>query len=1155
MKNLLLILFFLGFADCVIAQDYSNLRTKDLMILSDTTQLDTLSIIPQSVRVLNSNGKTVSKVDFKIDHANGTLISRKLLGKNVTISYRVYPVLFTKPFAHKTMDQIEQEDPGKYDFFTIKEENNSNDIFSISGLSKNGSISRGVSFGNNQDLSVSSNLDLQLSGKVTDDINIQAAISDNNLPIQPEGNTQQLQEFDRVFIRLYNEKSSLIAGDFLLTRPESYFMNLNKKVQGGGFSTEIITHEHENEKKRGILKTSLNAAVSRGKFSRNVIDGVEGNQGPYQLRGDEGETFIIVLSGTERVFVNGKLMKRGQDNDYVIDYNAAELIFTPNQLITKDQRIVVEFQYSERNYGRSLIFLENNFTKDKLRLNFNVYSEQDNKNQPLQQDLNSEEKKLLSDVGDNLNEAVISGIDTTEFINDQVLYRLTDSLGLKDILVYSKNPDSAKYRAKFSLVGQNIGNYIQIQSDANGRVFQWVQPAAGVPQGNYEPIIILITPKQRQLVTLGAEYQFSKNTNLKVEGAFSKNDINTFSSNDSENDQSYGLLLDFKNSIRIKRKDSGKVFKWNNAIFYEQIGRNFQFIERYRNVEFQRDWNVQALSLDGNEYITKVRSGVSNGKNRFNYEFSSFNKGHDYEGVKNGFDAKFKKKGFTMDSRGSFLTVNSFNNSEFIRHYTTISQKVGGFKVGGYLEQEKILFYKEKSDTINAGSFDRVIWRAFVEKGDSSTANFYRLSYSEIYDYFPNIDKLKSALKSENFGLEFKLSENRRSQLKGKVTYRKLLIQNNELANRNPENTLLGRLEYDAKVWKGFLSSSTFYQIGSGLENKREFSFLKVNDGQGTHLWIDFNKNDVKELNEFEVAGLNNSFQANYIKVFTPTTDFIRVFSNQFNQVLFLRPAAILKVDKKWNKILSKFSNKTTYRAERKTQLEEDIYNPFNTNVNDSSLISINSSLSNTFYFNRLNPKFGLDFYYLDNKGKSLLTNGFESRSNQINELKARYNISRSYSIENRITESKRGNRSEFFTNRNYTIQSREVEPKLIYQPSVNLQVSVSGIFAEKQNIIEGGDEKSINQTATGEIRYSQAGKGTFSFTMSYVNIDFNSEANSSLSYEMLEGLQPGNNITWNVAWQRNLSNSLQLNLNYGGRNSENVQTIHTGGMQIRAFF
>lgn len=1150
------IAFLLSFwSFCLLAQNttLSNLRTKQLQVATDTVLLDSLSIIPGS-EVMKINQTFVEDSLFEFLYASSKLVVKpSLIGQEVEISYRVFPLLFTQPYSHKSLVQAEQTDPGKYDYFTIKEDDRIGpDIFSINGLNKNGSISRGVNFGNNQDLAVNSNLDLQLSGKITEDISIQAAISDNNLPIQADGNTQQLQEFDRVFIRLFNEQSSLIAGDFLLSRPKGYFMNLNKKVQGGGFSTELITKRELNDADNGVLKTSINAAISRGKFSRQIIPGVEGNQGPYQLKGSENESFIIVLSGTERVYVNGKLMIRGQDNDYVIDYNTAELTFTPRQIITKDMRIVVEFQYSERNYSRSIIFSENTYEKEKLRLNFHVYSEQDHKNQPLQQDLSIEEKRVLADVGDNLNQAVVSGLDTSGFLSDQVMYKQVDTLGFTNVLVYSKNADSAIYRARFSNVGQGNGNYIQIRSDANGRVFQWVQPQNGLPQGNYEPVIRLVTPKKRQMVTFGGEYDFSERTNLKMEGAYTHNDVNTFSTKNSKDDDSYGFRLDFSHSELIT-KDSSSETKWNNVIFYEQRGRNFQEIERYRGVEFDRDWNIRSLVLEGNEYLVKAKTGISKNRNEINYEFGSFLKGEDYQGISNGYSGNFEKKGFSFKSNGSYLTVDALNNSEFLRHYSTAKQKIKSFTLGGYLEQERILFYQGKTDTIQNGSFDRTIWKAFIEKGDSTTLNFYRLSYSEIYDYFPKTKDLDYALKGENFDFEFNMAKNPRSRLNGKVTYRRLLVQNNELSNQDPENTLLGQLDYNLKAWKGFISSNTFYQIGSGLENRREFSFLEVNDGQGTHVWNDYNKNGVKELNEFEVSGPNNSFQANYIKVYTPTNDFIRVFSNQFNQVLFLRPNAILNSNVKWQKWLTRFSNKATYRAERKTQLEDDIYNPFNTQVEDSSLISINSSFSNTFYYNRLSPKFSMEYFYLDNKSKSLLTNGFESRQLLQHELRARYNFNRIYAVENRLSTTERSTASEFFDNRNFTIFSQEIEPTLIYQPSVKFRVSVEANYAEKENL--QGFEKSFQRSATVELQFNESGKGSISLNGSYIAIDFNAESNNSLAFEMLDGLNPGGNITWNLLWQRNLSNNLQLNLNYGGRRSEGIRLIHTGGMQVRAFF
>lgn len=1133
------------------SQELSNWRERQIKEINDTVIIDTLSLIPASEVLKGSNGLLIPLKSYSVDYAAAKIIfHQKDLPLPITIQYRVFPILFTKEYAHKTENQIEASDIGQYDFFRIRDEEKKEEIFNMNGLNKSGSISRGVLFGNNQDLSVNSNLDLQLSGKITDEIGIQAAISDNNLPIQPEGNTQQLQEFDRVFIKLYTEKSSLIAGDFRISRPSGYFMNFNKKVQGGGFSSSFITKEEANEKDNGIINTSLNAAVSRGKFSRDIINGLEGIQGPYQLKGSEGETFIIVLSGTERVYVNGKLMERGQDNDYVIDYNTAELTFTPNQIINKDMRIVVEFQYSDQNYSRSVIFMENQYKKEKLQIDFNIYSEQDSKNQPLQQDLTDTDKMILSGAGDNINSAVISGIDSVGFADDQVRYKLVDSLG-QQILVFSKNQDSALYAARFSNVGTGNGSYVQIRSDANGRVFQWVGPG----QGSFEPIIRLVTPKKRQMFTLGSTYNFSENTYLNLEGAFTNNDLNTFSSLDANDDQSYGIKLNFKHTQALSAKDSNtqKNSNWNSELFIEQRGKDFQFIERYRDVEFDRDWNIRDLSLSGEELLLRAQTGINKGSNYFNYEFGSFLKGSDYEGVKNGYNSSYERKGFSLRSRGSFLFAEAENESRFLRHYTTLSQKVAGLRVGAYLEQERILFFQGKSDSLQTSSFDRIIWKAFIEQGDTNSNNFYQLSYSEIYDHLPNIDKLGFAQKSENINFEFKLAKNRNNSLSGKTSYRRLNIENEELANQNPENTLLGRLQYDLRAFKGFLASNTFYQIGSGQENRREFSFLEVNDGQGTHVWIDFNGNEVKELNEFEVAGPNNAFQANYIKVFTPTNDFIRVFSNQFNQVLFIKPDALWSGEKNWKKWLAKFSNKTTFRTERKTQEEEDIYNPFNTALEDSSLVSVNSSVSNTLYFNRLNSKFGLDFFFLNNTGKNLLTNGIESRQIVQNEWRARYNINRIYTTEARFTLQDKENGSEFFTNRNFNISSIEVEPKLIFQPSVKFRLSFSAIITEKENTL--GTEESSNKTAATELRFNEAGKGSISLSARFIDIDFNASENSSLAFDMLDGLRDGGNITWDVLWQRNLANNLQLNLNYSGRKSDGIRIIHTGGMQLRAFF
>jgi hypothetical protein len=1149
-KTGVIVLFFLfAFAQAAVSQDVTNLRKQKLLLTNDTVKIDSLSLVPQS-EIIFFNKTPLDNAKYEIDYTKGIIIlkDKTLRGKSIDISYRAFPISFSKPYAHKKTSSVEGELEKNPFLFEYSADNE--DIFYLNGLNKSGSISRGVVFGNNQDLSVNSSLNLQLSGKISESVGILASISDDNIPIQAEGNTQQLQEFDRVFIQLFSDSWKLTAGDYYLERPDSYFMNFNKKVKGGSFEMRMKTSK-KNE--FNTMTPTISAAISKGKFSRNVIQGVEGNQGPYRLTGADNEAFIIILSGTEKVYIDGRLMKRGNEFDYVIDYNTAELTFTTNRLITKDSRIVAEYQYSDKNYSRSLAHFGNDYVSKRLRLSFNVYSEQDSRNQPLQQDLNDAEKLLLSDIGDSLQNAIVPNVSSVEFSENNVLYKEIDTLGFSPVYVYSTNPDSASYQLGFSYLGPNGGDYVQIQSIANGKVYEWVAPVAGVRQGEYEPVVLLVTPKTKQMATFGGQYDFNKESFVSWEGGISNNDVNTFSDKDSEDNIGYAFKVNTQHKIKLTGDE--KPWKFKVGTGYEFIEKNFEPIERFRTVEFTRDWNINNVLLNSNQNVFDAYIGLEKTqKADIHYDVGVLQNEGEYDGLRNSLYTMYDLKGFIFKGDGSFLTTKGINNTEFLRHKGELSKQVGFavFGVGEETEQNKF-FINDQTDSLQASSFEFKILNAFVRNADT-TINKFEIEYKQRADNTPLLNQFNAATLAEDISFSLGLLKNRNHQFRTKVTYRNLEIITPAAVTQAPEENVLARVEYVAKFLKSAITSNTYYEVGSGLEVKKEFLFVEVQPGQGTHAYLgDLNGNGVKDLDEFDIAAFQD--QATFIKIFTPTNEYVRVFTNQFNQGLFLRPETKWANEKGVKKMVSRFSNRTNYRISRKVDDKLDYFNPFIGNISDTSLVTLNLGFLNTIYFNRTGTKFGTQFTFQDNRDRSLLTNGIESRKTIVRAIKSRWNITRIYSVNLLTSNGEKSSNSAFFNAKNFDIAMVEAEPKFTIQPNTKFRISILYNYKEKVNDSLWGGEELIAQKAGLEMRLNRASKGSFRAGFNFIQNHYKSSGNPSLDYEILEGLQEGANMTWELTYQQNISKHMQLSISYNGRKSEESPVIHTGGVQVRAFF
>jgi hypothetical protein len=1124
----------------------SSLRVLKIAVSSDTIQLDSLSIYPNSFRVYC--GKELIPFDhYYLDHARARFALKNTCGDSLHFEFRVLPINLAKVYGSRDTSIIYSLEKGDREKYLITNDYTVSDVFGGSAISKSGSISRGISFGNNQDLGVNSTLNLELSGDIAPNLKLLASVSDDNLPIQPDGNTNKLQEFDQVFIQIYNDRLRLIAGDFWISRPKGYFLNYKKRAQG-------LTVDYQwNADTSKVWKTQVSGALSKGKFARQIIQGIEGNQGPYRLKGNENEPFIIVLSGTERVYVDGKQLERGQEFDYVINYNSAEVVFTSRIQITKDSRIVVEFQYSDQNYTRSLFQTSTTFSSKKLDFWINAYSEQDAKNQSLQQDLSISQKQLLASIGDSLEQARTNSIDSIGYFENQVLYKLIDSLGYDSVLVYSVNPDSAIYRAVFTFVGMGKGDYVFSNFNALGRVYLWVAPVAGFPQGDYAPSRIIITPKQKQMVTSGISYRIRKNLVFETELAYTVNDLNTFSQINSSDDQSYANRSRLLGTMPLSR-DSIPKWVMETKLELETLERNFSPIELYRSVEFDRDWNTRNKGFTGNQISSTA--GVNFKKNKagnINIEGQHYIIGSNYQGLRSATSGKWKQKGFNARWDGSYLSSETTQKNEFVRHRAELSQDFRILKIG-YIDDHELNRFTGGNASLETNSYQFFDYQFFLSNGDS-IKNTYKIFYRERYDQRSDSLSLVPVAKARTTGGEISLTQMQNHTLTVLSSYRELKILNPTIINQTPENTLLGRIDYEMRALRGAFTWNNFYEIGSGLELKREFLYIQVNDGQGVYTWIDYNGDEIKDLNEFEIAQFVD--QASYIRVFTPSNEYVKTYSNEFNQSIYWRPERIWASKKGVRKFLSRFSDQARVRMNRKTNLFNgiDAFNPFSTHIRDTNLIATNTNLRNTVFFNRTSSIFGGEYTFQDLSSKTLLATGFDSKANSYHELSIRWNIKRVFAVEAKGQLGTKDSQADYTSGRNYSLNYYFVQPSFIYQPTTSFRITLDGRYSDKQNELIFGGERSLVSEIGSTFKYNQAEKGSLQGGIKMVKINYTGNQNSALGFEMLEALKPGINYTWNVGYQRSVSKNLQISLQYNGRKSEQSKMIHSGGMEVRAFF
>lgn len=1101
--------------------------------------------------------------------------------RQVRVTYRVLPYDFAAPVRRLDTLAIRRNartDAIEFDYSPYEPPGKP---WETNGLLSSGAYTRGLSFGNNQNLVFNSNLNLQLAGKLGNDLELQAALSDNSVPLQPDGTTRQLQEFDRIFIQLKRKNTALTAGDYDLVRPAGYFSNYFKRLQGA-----MVEHRQFGDWLKKTTPDTLHvrvaAAVSRGKFARQTIQGLEGNQGPYRLQGAEGERFIIVLAGTEKVFIDGQLLRRGISDDYIMDYNLGELTFTSRKLITKDSRIIVEFEYAVQTYLRSTAAANLSWNAPRSRIYLNYYSEQDSRNNGGAQDLSAAERRSLAEAGDNLLQAYASGVDTLDvFDPSRVQYREVDTLvcGIPvKILVYSTDPNLARFTARFTEVPPGQGNYIQTQTAANGRVFQWVAPDSTTcqPRGNFEPVVRLIAPEARQLYTLGGDFQISKGGNIQAELAMSNRDLNRFSPLGNGDNTGGAGFVNMRQRIPLGSEKKG----WQAAVngSYEYTSHTFLPLNPYRPAEFIRDWNLTGSTDTVAEHIG--RAGISLRKKDWGetrYEFGSFRRQGVYEGMRHLGQLRLQHHGFDLAGELNFLETDGRQektlferpkldfSKTFFKKDSTLRQPF--LKTGIYFEREKNSRQSSGADTLNRASFWYDLVRLYFQTPEGRGAWQLGGFVSRRNDFAPtgSLFKQNTEANEANLNGKWNRTGTANQQITWNFTYRTLHVRAPELTPEKPLETYLGRVDYTLAAWRNALNFTTGYELGSGQSPKLEFNYIAVNPGEGQYTWVDRNRDSILQIDEMEIAVFQD--QASYVRVAVSTTDYIRTNNVLLNQNLRLDPRIIWGSARKgWRRTLSRFSTQSTLQINRRTYAGVPgvpPWNPFLFNIADTALVTVATTMRNILFVNRANPAWDASIGQGDNRSQVALTTGFEQRRIRDYTLHGRVNLSQRWSAEADVVRSVKSTDNEAFNNRDFEIGGWEAGPKLTWLPNRTFRIATVVKWKESENII-GEMEKATQTNWNAELTWNpQAKQNAHGFRaatslrskFTFADIRYTGQSNTAVAFTMLEGLQDGKNFLWSLNLDRQLSKTVQMSLNYEGRKTGDNRVVHVGRAQVRAVF
>lgn len=1153
-KSKLFFIWFLLFliSGNVTAQELHTENVIDTLLVNfdNTYIISSIPIVPQSESI-RIRERLLVKAEYFINYSTGIFTLSDTLSYSIRdtliVSYQRLKIGLQREYKRRTLITEYDSDLGDT-ISTVQNESNPFSASSIFGsdIQRSGMIARGFRVGTNNDLSLQSGLRLQLSGHLTDDIEVVAALTDENTPIQPEGNTERLEELDKVFIQIKHPIATGTFGDYDLNKRHGEFGIINRKLQG-------LMGEFQYDNYGGFVAI----ASSRGKFTSNTLQGSDGVQGPYRLFGKNNEKNIIIIAGSEKVFLDGEEMKRGENNDYVIDYSNASITFTVNRLITSASRIRIDFEYSDRFFERTLFGAGANasFFDNKLSISFQYLNEGDNKDAPIDFSLSDQDKLILQAAGDERNMAVRSGVTIAQPDSNGIIYGQYEKkdtlIDNEDFVYYTYNPGAptALYNVSYTYVGEGQGNYKRV----NIGQFAFT----GIGNGDYLPVVYLPMPESRSFANLLISTTPYENISFKLEFAASTFDQNQLSDNDDNDNTGMAgnILFTLKPiSFSIGSIDLGKIgFSYKER--YTE--KEFTALDRFNAVEFERDYNTGSSNNNLDESLREMSLSYLPNKNiRLSSLLGMMRKGSDFTSTRSNSNLfiQYPEKG-EFDYSLDFVNTKNGRLSGY-----WLKQKANAQYILDFVRTGVRFFHEEKEDSYNdsdslfSNSHRYIEGAPFISIKDLYGFSFkFGYSWREERSPINGLMKLESTATGKEFDIAYKGIREFSSTLR--VVFRDKTYSEEFRANgfRNNETVLI-RSRSNINLWQRAILGDIFYEVATEKTARLERVFLKVETGRGNYIYKgDLNNNGVADENEFELT----LYDGEYILLTVPSDELFPVIDLKSGFRLKTDFERIFRGKSFWEQILSAFSTETNLRIEENSSQEDlaKIYLlDFGSFLNEEHTLHGSQYIQQDIHLFENKRDFSTRFRFNQRKSLTQYSGGTERAYKREQSVRVRFGMLKDVSFQTEFTHETDNLYAPPQSNRNRAIESNSLSFSLSYWFERFLEVSFSIKIGDKKDSFPEIPTEISSNAQTLNVNYTIGTSGRLRIELERFEILGNT-SNNYLPFELTEGKSIGKNYLWRAHFDQKLSSNFQITGSYDGRFYGKGRVINTARAEARAYF